>query len=80
MAQAAETGLKYAAYLFLLFVLTGIKKGGDLRLFIPYITAVFLLVHIAVSRDLSALRSYSFYALAGYVVISFVLVLYSFAP
>ena len=79
-AQCIETGLKYASYLFLFFVLTGIKKGGDMRLFIPYITAVLLLVHMAVNRDFSVLRTAPFYALACYVVISYVLVLFSFAP
>jgi len=75
-----ETLLKYATYLFLLFVLTGIKKGGDMRLFIPYITAIFLLAQLAVSKDFSVLRSIPFYSLACYVVISYSLVLYSFAP
>lgn len=79
-AQFIETGLKVAACLFLLYVLTGIKKGGDMRLFIPYVTAAFLLAHIAVRRDFSALRSYLFYALACYVTVSFFLVLFSFAP
>ncbi len=80
IAQFAETGLKYATYLFLLYVLTGIKKGGDMRLFIPYITALFLIAHLTVSRKFSVLHAAPFYALAGYVGISYVLVLFSFAP
>lgn len=80
LARAIETGLKYTTYLFLLFALTGIKKGGDMRIFIPYVTAVFLLAHLAVRRDFSVLRSYLFYALACYVVVSFFLLFFSFAP
>jgi O-antigen ligase len=80
IARVIETGLKYATYLFLFYVLTGMKKGGDMRLFIPYITALFLLAHLAVSRDFSVLRTAPFYALACYVVISYCLVWYSFAP
>ena len=78
--RVIETGLKYATYLFLLYVLTGIKKGGDMRLFIPYITALFLLAHVAVRRDFSALRTAPFYALACYVGISYLLIPFSFAP
>ncbi len=80
IVQFTETGLKYATFLFLLYVLTGIKKGGDMRLFIPYITAIFLIAHITVSRDFSVLRTAPFYSLASYVGISYVLVLFSFAP
>jgi O-antigen ligase len=80
IGQIIETGMKYATYLFLFFVLTGIKKGGDMRLFIPYITVMFLIAHIAVSRDFSVLRMALFNALACYVVLSYVLVLFSFSP
>ena len=75
-----EKGLRYATYLFLLYVLTGIKKGGEMRLFIPYITALFLIVYLAVRKDYSVLRSFLFISLAGYVVVSYCLVFYSFAP
>lgn len=75
-----ETGLKYATYLFLFYVLTGIRKGGDLRLYIPYITALFLLAQLAVNRDFSFMRTVPFYALAAYVGISYALVFFSFAP
>ena len=80
IAQFTKTGLQYATYLFLLYVLTGIKKGGDMRLFIPYITALFLIAHLTVSRKFSVLHTAPFYALASYVGISYFLVLFSFAP
>jgi O-antigen ligase len=80
IAVVIERGLRYATYLFLLYVLTGIKKGGDMRLFIPYITAAFLIAYFAVRKDFSALRSLLFYSLAGYVAVSYCLVFYSFAP
>jgi O-antigen ligase len=80
IAVVIERGLQYATYLFLLYVLTGIKKGGDMRLFIPYITAAFLIAYFAVRRDFSALRSLLFFSLAGYVAVSYCLVFYSVAP
>jgi O-antigen ligase len=60
--------------------MTDIRKGGDLRHVIPFVTAVAAAGCVIVRRDYSLFRSGLFYAMTGYVVISYLLLPLSSAP
>ncbi len=72
--------LQAASYIFLFFVLTGMKKFGDLHIFIPYITGALLIAYIALFREYAVLRSGLFVSLGAYVAVSYLLAFSSFDP
>jgi O-antigen ligase len=75
-----EILLKYSTYMFVFYILTAIRKGGDLRQFVPYITFVFIALYLIIKKDFAVLKSHLFYALLGYMLVSYLLLPFSFDP
>lgn len=75
-----EVLLKDATWVFVFYVLTDIRKGGDLGHFIPYITLAFIALYLIIKKDFVVLKSHLFYALSGYVLVSYLLLPFSFDP
>jgi len=71
---------RVSLYIFLVYILTDVSAGGDLKHIIPYISFSLSLLYMIVRRDFQLLRSPLFYALAGYVAVSYLLIPFSFAP
>ncbi|MBI5055815.1 MAG: O-antigen ligase family protein [Nitrospirae bacterium] len=75
-----EALLRYSTFIFIFYILTDLRKGGDLRVLIPYISLALIILHLIVRQDYTCLKSHLFYALLGYVLISYLLVPLSFDP
>jgi len=71
---------RISTYIFLAYILTDVTAGGDLKHIIPYISFSLSMLYMILRRDFQLFRSSLFYALAGYVVVSYLLVPFSFDP
>ncbi|MBI4847616.1 MAG: O-antigen ligase family protein [Nitrospirae bacterium] len=75
-----EALLEYSTFIFIFYVLTDVRKGGDLKILIPYISLVLISLYLIIRQDYTCLKSHLFYALLGYVLVSYLLVPLSFDP
>jgi O-antigen ligase len=73
-----EQLLTYSTFLFIFYVLTDIRKGGDLRHIIPFVTAALSIGYMIAKKEAAVLASPLFYAVAGYTVVSYLLLPFSF--
>ncbi|MGE5894288.1 MAG: O-antigen ligase family protein [bacterium] len=71
---------RISTYIFIAYVLTDLRQGGDLKYVIPYLSGVFSIAYLVSSRDYALFRSPVFLALLGYVCVSYLLVPLSFNP
>jgi O-antigen ligase len=67
-------------YIFVLYAVTGLRTGGDLKHAIPYVSLFFSLLCLIRSRDFHLFRTPLFNALTGYVLVSYLLIPFSFQP
>ena len=71
---------RVSLYIFLVYILTDVTAGGDLKHIIPYISFSLSMLYMIIRWDFQLFRSPMFYALTGYVVVSYLLIPFSFAP
>ena len=69
--------LKYSTYLLIFYVMTDMRKGGDLRHVTPYIIVALTMTYVVIKRDAAIFQSPLFYALSGYVLVSYLLLPFS---
>lgn len=69
-----------SAYVFVLYAVTDLRKGGDLKYIIPYVSLLFSLLYLVQRKDTYLFRTPLFHALAGYVLVSYLLAPFSFQP
>lgn len=72
--------LKISVFLSLFFALTGISKGGDLKSIMPLIAFLFAISHFLIERKTGFLKNPVFYCMSAYVVVSYVLLPFSYSP
>jgi O-antigen ligase len=71
---------RVSLYIFLAYVLLDVKAGGDIKHVVPYTSCLFSILYLVIERDFQLFRSSLFYALTGYVLVSYLLIPFSFAP
>ncbi len=67
-------------YVFVLYAITDLRNGGDLKYVIPYVSLFFSLFYLIQRKDFHLFRTPLFLALSGYVLVSYLLVPFSFQP
>jgi O-antigen ligase len=68
------------AYIFVLYAVTDLRKGGDLKYSIPYVSLFFSLLYLIQKKDFHLFRTPLFRVLTGYILVSYLLVPLSFKP
>jgi O-antigen ligase len=72
--------MQASAYVFVLYAVTDLRKGGDLKYIIPYVSLFFSLFYLIQRKDFHLFSTPLFQALSGYVLVSYLLVPFSVHP
>jgi len=67
-------------YIFVLYAVTNLRKGGDLKHIIPYLGLFFTLFYLIKKKDFHLFSTPLFQTLTGYALVSYLLVPFSFQP
>lgn len=72
--------IKALVLISLFYSLTGINKGGDLKFIVPVLLFAFTFIHIIIDKNFSIIKNPVFYVMSAYLIISYLLLPFSFAP
>jgi len=80
MQNIISVFLQFSSYLFIFYILTNIKRGGDTKYIVPYVTFILSMLYMFLKSDFTIFKNRVFYSLLAYVIISYLLIPFSFDP